>query len=222
MDSFGGWRNGTASLTEAVLRISEEDRVAHGKVVRSRPSVLARSLLAAAMSLCIAIAVAVGGDDSGDKHERSLGDGASTWWIRQGQHGGSYLSVEEQWTEGLQVAQVGSPERAPSSGLGQRLDVPAETAPEGAQKQPCMGCLYSWLIPGAGLEYADQPGWATAYFLVSFPLMLWQVHEVAKDRRYGEPSFVPLMILAPVRLVEYIHTYTATRRYNQEHGYSEN
>lgn len=90
------------------------------------------------------------------------------------------------------------------------------------KKEPCLGCFFSWLIPGAGMLYAEEGGWAAGYFFVGVPLMIWTYVEVSEAGPYGEPDYTPLLILVPIRIVEYIHTYAVIDGYNKRYGWAAN
>lgn len=90
------------------------------------------------------------------------------------------------------------------------------------KKEPCLGCLFSWLIPGSGMLYAGEGGWAAGYFFVGVPLMIWTSVEVSKAGPYGSPDYTPLLILVPVRIIEYIHTYAVINGYNKRYGWAAN
>ncbi len=88
------------------------------------------------------------------------------------------------------------------------------------KKEPCLGCFFAWLIPGAGMVYAEEYGWAAGYFCVGMPLMIWTAVEIAEAGPYGSPDLPPLLILAPFRLIEYVHTYASLNAYNKRYGWA--
>ncbi len=88
-------------------------------------------------------------------------------------------------------------------------------------KNTCLGCLFCWLVPGAGMLYAEQYAGAAGYFLFCTPLTVWYAIEAKSDR--GDRSHPPILaILVPIRILECIHTYVAVQSYNETHGWAFN
>ncbi len=139
------------------------------------------------------------------------------------------LVVETQYGQ-LEVpkANVLRVEYAPSLGAQPQTPLPgfvpgqaqSELYHAKPKKEPCLGCFFAWLIPGAGMVYVEEYGWAAGYFLVGMSLAVWTAVEVSRAGPYGSPDYTPLLILAPIRLIEYVHTYVTLDAYNKRYGWA--
>lgn len=89
-----------------------------------------------------------------------------------------------------------------------------------SKKEPCLGCLFTWLVPGGGMLYAEQYAWAAGYFFVGTPLAVWYAVEATSDPY--DIDYTPLFILAPIRIVEYVHTYVVIQNHNKKYGWAFN
>lgn len=88
-------------------------------------------------------------------------------------------------------------------------------------KNTCLGCLFSLLVPGAGMLYAEQYAWAAGYFLFCTPLTVWYAVEATSGT--GDRNHPPILaILVPIRILEYLHTYVAVQSYNEKYGWAFN
>ena len=97
-------------------------------------------------------------------------------------------------------------------------------APGVTKKEPCLGCLFSWVIPGSGMLYAEDYAWAAVYFCVNTPLMVWAT--VENLRGLNQPGYefnwTPLVLLMPLRLIEYGHTLAVIDSRNKKAGFTLN
>ncbi len=90
-----------------------------------------------------------------------------------------------------------------------------------SKKEPCVGCLFSWLIPGAGMFYAQEYKWGAVYLAVNGSLMVWSLAEQLRaSSNYEDMNLTPLALLVPLRIIEYVHTWSAVKNYNKNYGFS--
>ena len=94
---------------------------------------------------------------------------------------------------------------------------------ESQKKSAGIGILWSFLIPGGGMFYADNTKAGVAFLTAELALISWYIYEIKKeldeewwsDKQTNGIPFIPSMLLISIRIIEFLTVVDEIGNYNQ-------